>query len=76
MEDLSAVWDRIAFLLVHVTNYELQLVLWAAVIASWRLASILARHSVRLREARLARRVAAFYACLSLAFWLAHVILN
>ncbi len=76
MEDLTAMWQRIAFLLVHVTNFELQLVLWAVIVASWRLAAVLAGHDARLREARLARRVAAFYACLSLAFWLAHVLLT
>jgi hypothetical protein len=75
MESLTAAWDRIAFLLVHVTNYELQLVLWVAVAASWRLATVLARHNARLREAKLARLVAAFYAGLSLFFWLAHTIL-
>jgi hypothetical protein len=75
MEDLTAAWDRIAFLLVHVTNYELQLVLWSAVAAAWRLAAVLTGHGARLREAKLARRVAVFYACLSLFFWLAHTLL-
>ncbi|MDR3589718.1 MAG: hypothetical protein P4N41_08675 [Negativicutes bacterium] len=75
MENLNAFWDRIAFLLVHVTNYELQLVLWATMAAAWRLSAVLAKHSARTREARLARRVAVFYAGLSLFFWLAHTVL-
>ncbi|MDR3559991.1 MAG: hypothetical protein P4N59_00930 [Negativicutes bacterium] len=73
---LSELWQRVTFLLVHVTNDELHVVLWATVLTAWRLAVVLEKHDDRRREAKLARRVAAGYACLSLAFWLAHIILS
>ncbi len=68
--DFAALWDKTAFLLTHVTVFELPLVFMATAAAAYVLSRILARHNARAREARLARRVAAVYAGL-LAFIIA-----
>lgn len=65
--DFAVVWDKTAFLLAHVTVFELPLVLIGTAAAAYVLARVLDRHNARAREARLARRVAAAYAGL-LAF--------
>lgn len=60
--DLDAAWDKTVFLLTHVTVFELPLVLAGTAAAAFVLGRILDRHNARTREARLARRVAFFYA--------------
>lgn len=63
----SSVWDKISFLIIHMTVFELPVILAATALAALVLARVLDKHNARLREARLARRIAAFYAGL-LAF--------
>lgn len=58
---LQSVADKTAFLIVHVTLFELPLVILVAALASWRLATVLQKHDARQREANLARNVAIFY---------------
>lgn len=74
--DFSIVPARFAFLIVHITNFELPLVLWGTSLAAIILARVLALHNARLREAKLARNIAAFYMALWLAIQLASVIFS
>ncbi len=60
--DIAAVWDKVVFLIIHVTVFELPVVLVATAVAAYVLARTLDRHGARTREARLARRIALFYA--------------
>jgi hypothetical protein len=69
--DFAAIWDRIAFLIVHMTVFELPLVLLATAVAAFVLSRTLDRHNARMREARLARRVAVAYAAIFLTLYVA-----
>lgn len=60
--DFAAAWDKIVFLLTHITAFELPLVLVATAVAAYVLSRSLDKHNARAREARLARLVAAVYA--------------
>lgn len=62
MNYLAVFVDKLAFLAIHVTVFELPLVLLATALAAYVLARTLDRHNARMREARLARRIALFYA--------------
>lgn len=53
--------DKLIYIIVHMTWFELPLVLTFTAIASWRLATVLSKHDARGQEAKLARQVAAFY---------------
>lgn len=75
MDVLATAWNKTAFLLVHVNTFELHTVLWATALASWRLSVVLDQHGARLREARLARTVAAVYSSFSLIAWLSGLFL-
>lgn len=74
--DFSAALDLIAFLLVHVTVFELPLVLLGTVLLALGLARELDRHNARLREARLARRIALFYSGMLVFFFISRLILS
>jgi hypothetical protein len=74
--DFAAVWEKTAFLLTHVTVFELPLVLLGTAAAAYGLARILDKHNARAREARLARRVAAAYAGLLAFLILARFLLS
>jgi len=74
--NFSVVWERLAFLLVHVTVFELPLVLFVTILTSLGLARVLDKHNARLREAKFARRAAAFYAGLFVILYLARAILT
>ncbi len=69
--NFNTLWPKFAFLLVHVTNSELPLVLFATAAASWHLAYVLQKQNAREREAGLARKVAAAYTVLPVMLWLA-----
>lgn len=69
--EFATVWDKIIFLLTHVTVFELPLVFLGTAAAAYVLARILDKHNARAREARLARRVAAVYAALLAAVFTA-----
>lgn len=73
--DFAAVWDKIAFLLTHVTVFELPLVLLGTAAAAFGLARVLDRHNARAREAKLARRVAYAYAVLLVFLFAARILL-
>ena len=64
--NLEAVWQKTAYLIVHMSNFELPLVLWTASAAAWALSGRLRARSGREAEALFALRVAA--GCAS--FWL------
>lgn len=57
----QAALDKTAFLIVHVTLFELPLVLMLTALASWRLFAVLEKHDARQKEANLARIIAIFY---------------
>ncbi|MDT8902790.1 hypothetical protein [Anaeroselena agilis] len=73
--DLAAAWDKIVFLLTHVTVFELPFVFLGTSAAAWFLARVLDRHNARAREARASRRVAAAYAGLLAAAFAARFLL-
>lgn len=73
--DFTALLDTLAFLAVHVTVFELPLVILATALAAYVLARTLDRHNARMREARLARRIAVFYAFLLAALMTARALL-
>lgn len=74
--NFAAAWDMTVFLIVHVTVFELPLVLIATVAAALVLARVLDKHNARLREARLARRVAYAYGGLLAALLAARLFLT
>lgn len=64
--DFGAVWQTTAFLIVHMTHFELPLVLWTVAAAAWVLSGRLRARGGREAEERFARRIAA--GCVSI--WL------
>lgn len=67
--DISTIWKKTTFLLTHMTQFELPLILLFTSLSSWRLAVVLSKHSARLKEAQLARRIAAFYIATLFTAW-------
>ncbi|MCX7780137.1 MAG: hypothetical protein N2491_04355 [Negativicutes bacterium] len=68
--DIDASVQKAVFIIVHGTSLWLLIFLFAASLASWRLASVLAAHNARDREAALAQKTAIAYAILAFALWL------
>jgi len=68
--DLQALWTKIAFLLVHIANFELPLVFFSTALAAWYLSHVLNKHNARQRDAKVARRVAQLYALTPLLLWI------
>ncbi len=73
--DTAVIWDKMLFLLTHVTVFELPLVLFGTA-AAFVLARVLDRHNARAREAKLARRVAYAYAGLLVFLFAARLFLT
>ncbi|MDF2501482.1 MAG: hypothetical protein K0Q77_2196 [Anaerosporomusa subterranea] len=67
--DQPMIWQRIAFVVAHMSLFELPLILLFTALSSWRLAVVLNKHDARLKEAQLARKIAAFYAALLFTTW-------
>jgi hypothetical protein len=57
----EAAINKASFLIIHVTLFELPMVLLATALASWRLCIVLEKHNARQKEANLARVIAFFY---------------
>lgn len=69
--DLYGLWQKTSFIIVHYTSLWLLIVLFGTALASWYLASILDKqNAIRQREAKLARKTAAFYTVIGLTLWL------
>lgn len=66
MEQGYPVWERIRFLLVHMMQMELLIVLVGTTAASWLLSITLRKKNARLGEQILSRNIAAVYAVLVL----------
>jgi hypothetical protein len=60
--DINQMWPMAKFIIVHMIQPELYLVLLIAAICSWHLANLLAKHNDRLRDVIFTRRIS--YACL------------
>ena len=58
MTTLSNAWASLTFVISHMFRYEVQLMLFLTAVASWLLSTVLAKHNGRMREERLARRIA------------------
>jgi hypothetical protein len=67
--DLSNIWQRTAFIITHMSLFELPLILAFTSLSSWRLATVLSKHDARLKEAQLARKIAASYAAIFFTTW-------
>jgi len=76
MELITSGWTKLSYLLVHMAKFEFYTVLLATALASWHLATVLDKHNARLKEAKLARRIAVFYFSFSLVIWLASLVLS
>ncbi len=70
MDQEYTVWERIRFLLLHMMQMELLLVLLGTAVAAILLSITLKRKSMSLSEQTLARNIAAVYAGLTLLLWL------
>ncbi|WP_371376594.1 hypothetical protein [Sporomusa aerivorans] len=62
--------ERIHFLLVHMMQMELLLVLLGTAVAAWLLAIALRKKNARLAEQLLSRKIAILYAGLLVLIWL------
>ena len=72
----EAAVDKTAFLLVHMTLFELPLVLLLTALAARRLFIVLEKHDARQKEANLARKVAIFYLTLMITVLIAAQVLG
>ena len=66
---IEMLWQKTAVILIYMSLFELLLISIFTAIASWRLSVILGKHDSRMKEAKLARKIAAFYAALAFVFW-------
>jgi uncharacterized membrane protein SpoIIM required for sporulation len=67
--------DLLIFFFRHATVLELPAIILCAAVGAYLLSRELDKHNARLREAKFARRTAAFYAALFLVSFLAHYLL-
>lgn len=70
MNTLTFYWQKLAYQLVHQTTLWLLIVFFTTAIVSWGLGSVLEKHNGREREAKFARKTAAFYAAAAAGLWL------
>ncbi len=68
--DISYLWQKFAFQLVHKTTIWTLLVLLATAGVSWHLGNLLDKHNEREREANMAHRTAIGYTATALFLWL------
>ncbi|MCE5286275.1 MAG: hypothetical protein LLG02_10570 [Pelosinus sp.] len=68
--DLSVLWQKFAFIIVHYTSIWLLAAFFGTALASWYLSVVLTKHNNRAREAKLARKTAAAYTVVGGALWL------
>lgn len=74
--DITTVWQKLAFILVHKTTLWLLFALLGTSLAAWRLAAVLDKHNARAKEAALARKTAVGYAVTAAVLWLLSTILG
>lgn len=70
MNSLYYYWQKLAYQIVHQTTLWLLIVFFGTAIVAWVLASVLEKHNGRGREAKFARKTAAFYAAAATGLWL------
>ncbi|WP_425059735.1 hypothetical protein SCACP_03390 [Sporomusa carbonis] len=64
-------WEHIRFVVVHMIQMELLVVLLSTALAAWWLSTVLKKQNNRVGEQLLSRNIAAAYTSMLLASWLA-----
>lgn len=68
--DFLALWQKVAFIIVHYTSIWLLTAFFGTALAAWYLSAVLDKHNIRAREAKLARKTAAVYTVVGGGLWL------
>ena len=67
---LYDLWQKLAFMIVHITTIWVVLLFFGTAVASWHLGNLLDKHNNREREATFARRTALGYTISGVVLWL------
>jgi len=68
--DISYLWQKLAFQLVHKTTIWTLLVFLTTAGVSWHLGNLLDKHNARAREANMAHKTAIGYTATALLLWI------
>lgn len=73
---INSVWQTIAYHIVHKVNIWLFVVIFATSFFAWQMGKKLAKSDATLRDARLAKKIAAGYTAIGIFLWLVKLVLS